>query len=51
MLDGSTSEDFARELFSQATLVSVDNYDDAVKLVKSDQAAGLLTDYRSAWPR
>lgn len=45
VLGGSTSEDFARELFSEATLITVDDYDDAAELVISDQAAGLLTDY------
>lgn len=45
VLGGSTSEDFVRELFSEATIMTVDNFDEAVELVKNDQAAGLLTDY------
>lgn len=45
VLGGSTSEDFARELFPDATIVTVDEYAKAAELVMKDQAAGLLTDY------
>ena len=45
VLGGSTSEDFARELFSEATIVPVADYAAAAEMVKSDKVAGLLTDY------
>ena len=45
VLGGSTSEDFARELFSDATIITVDDFDEATELVKKDQAEGLLTEY------
>ena len=45
VLKGSTSEDFARELFSQATIITVGDYIEAAKMVKNDKAGGLLTDY------
>jgi ABC-type amino acid transport substrate-binding protein len=45
VLAGSTSESFVRELLPQATVVTVDDYDDAVAQVRQDEASGLLTDY------
>jgi len=44
-LKGSTSEDFARELFPQATIVTVEDYTEAAGMVKEDKVNGLLTDY------
>ena len=44
-LKGSTSADFARELFPEATLVAVDDYVEAADLVSADKVSGLLTDY------
>ena len=45
VLAGSTSEDFARELLPEATLIEVEDYVQAAELVTKDQASGLLTDY------
>ncbi|MCB1773809.1 MAG: transporter substrate-binding domain-containing protein [Gammaproteobacteria bacterium] len=45
VLAGSTSEDFARELLPNASLVQVQDYVEAAKLVSEDQASGMLTDY------
>ena len=45
VLKGSTSVDFARELFSEATLIKVDDYAVAAELVRKDEARGLLTDF------
>jgi polar amino acid transport system substrate-binding protein len=45
VLAGSTSEDFARELFPEATLIKVEDYVRAAELVTKDEASGLLTDY------
>jgi polar amino acid transport system substrate-binding protein len=45
VLGGSTSEDFAHELFPNATLLQVADYVQAADLVKSDKASGMLTDY------
>lgn len=45
VLGGSTSADFARELFPEATLLEVDDYARAATLVRNDEASGLLTDY------
>jgi len=45
VLAGSTSESFVRELLPQATVVAVDDYEDAVAQVRRDEASGLLTDY------
>lgn len=45
VLSGSTSEDFVRQLYPQATLVSVDNYADAAEMIKNDEISGMLTDY------
>lgn len=44
-LKGSTSADFARELFPEATLVAVDDFAEAADLVSTDEVSGLLTDY------
>ena len=44
-LKGSTSEDFAKELFPKATIVTVGDYVQAANMLKSDQVSGLLTDY------
>ncbi len=44
-LKGSTSEDFARELFPQATIVTVDDYTEAAGMVKDGKVGGMLTDY------
>ena len=45
VLAGSTSEDFARELFPEATVIEVEDYVRGAELVKGDEASGLLTDY------
>jgi len=45
VLAGSTSFDFARELFPQATIVPVDDYARAADMVRNDEVSGLLTDY------
>ena len=45
VLQGSTSQDFARELLPKATLLPVKDYDEAADLVKGDAASGMLTDY------
>jgi ABC-type amino acid transport substrate-binding protein len=45
VLAGSTSEDFARELLPNATLIKVDDYAEAADMVRNDQAGGMLTDY------
>jgi ABC-type amino acid transport substrate-binding protein len=45
VLDGSTSADFARELFPEATLIKVSDYERGAELVKNDEASGLLTDF------
>ncbi len=45
VLAGSTSEDFARELFPAATIVTINDYDKGAQLVASDEANGMLTDY------
>ncbi len=44
-LAGSTSQDFARELFPEATVVEVKSFDEAADLLKGEKVAGLLTDY------
>ena len=44
-LKGSTSADFARELFPQATVVTVDDYVEAADMLKADKVSGMLTDY------
>ena len=44
-LKGSTSEDFAKELFPQATIVTVEDYADAAGMLKDGKVGGLLTDY------
>jgi polar amino acid transport system substrate-binding protein len=44
-LDGSTSEKFAKELFPQATVVTVDDYKAAAELVKGGKVTGMLSDY------
>ena len=45
VLNGSTSEDFARGLFPNATVVKVESYAKAAEMVKSDEVGGMLTDY------
>lgn len=45
VLAGSTSEDFARELLPQATLVRIDSYAEGVRLLLEGKAAGMLSDY------
>jgi polar amino acid transport system substrate-binding protein len=45
VLSGSTSENFARQLFPKVTLVPIDDYETGAELVSTDQASGLLTDY------
>lgn len=45
VLAGSTSEAFARELFPNATLLPVADYDAATDMVRNDSALGLLTDF------
>ena len=44
-LEGSTSEEFARELFPQATVVTVVDYAAAADMVKKGEVAGMLTDF------
>ena len=44
-LKGSTSEDFARALFSEATIVTIEDYADGAAMVSSDQVGGMVTDY------
>jgi len=44
-LEGSTSEDFARELFPEATVVPVKDYESAAQQLKDEKVSGLLTDY------
>lgn len=45
VLEGSTSEDFARELLPNATLIRVNDYAKAADMVRNDEVGGLLTDY------
>lgn len=45
VLEGSTSEDFARTLFSEATIVPINDYDEGASMVSGDQVGGMLTDY------
>jgi polar amino acid transport system substrate-binding protein len=45
VLEGSTSADFARELFPEATMIKVSDYERGAELVKNDEASGLLTDF------
>ena len=45
VLKGSTSEDFARTLFSQATIMPIEEYSQGAEMVKNDQVGGMLTDY------
>ena len=45
VLKGSTSEDFARTLFSQATVVTIEDYSEGAEMVRNDQVGGMLTDY------
>jgi len=45
VLNGSTSESFARQLFPKVTLVPIDSYETGAELVRTDEASGLLTDY------
>lgn len=45
VLKGSTSEDFARALFSQATIMTIDDYTAGAGMVSSGQAGAMLTDY------
>jgi len=45
VLEGSTSQDFARELFPDATILPVTDYGEAAELIKSEKASGLLADY------
>ena len=45
VLNGSTSEDVARGLFPQATLITVESYAKAAEMVKNDEVGGMLTDY------
>lgn len=45
VLAGSTSEDFARQLFPEATVIQVQDYAKAAQLVIEDSADGMLTDY------
>jgi polar amino acid transport system substrate-binding protein len=45
VMSGTTSEDFARELMPEATLVPIDDYQAAAGMVRDDEADALLTDY------
>jgi polar amino acid transport system substrate-binding protein len=45
VMAGSTSETFARELFPQGTVVTIDSYQVGAELVAKDEASGMLTDY------
>ncbi|MCB1752970.1 MAG: transporter substrate-binding domain-containing protein [Gammaproteobacteria bacterium] len=44
-LKGSTSADFAKKLFPNATLTLVDDHDSAIKLIQQDEIGGLITDH------
>jgi len=44
-LKGSTSADFVKALLPEATMILVDDYDDAVNLINEDKIGGLMTDY------
>jgi polar amino acid transport system substrate-binding protein len=45
VLKGSTSQDFVREILPKATVVPVDDYDQAAEMVRDDEVTGLLSDY------
>ena len=45
VMKASTSEIFARQLFPNATVIPVDSYGAAAKMVTEGKAGGLLTDY------
>jgi ABC-type amino acid transport substrate-binding protein len=45
VLADSTSAAFARELFPEATLIEVDDYDQAAQMVRDESANGMLTDF------
>ena len=45
VLEGSTSEDIVRQLYPQATVVTVENFSAGADMVKRDEASGMLTDY------
>lgn len=45
VLEGSTSQDFARELFPEATVLTVTDFGEAAKMVENGKASGMLTDY------
>jgi len=44
-LKGSTSADFAKTLFPNATLMLVDDYAAGIKMIQEDEIGGLLTDH------
>lgn len=45
VLKGSTSEDFAKEFLPAAKLVTVDNYEEAIDMVRSEELTFMLADY------
>ena len=45
VLAGSTSEQFARRELPEVELVSVDDYDDAVRLVLNNEVEAMIADY------
>lgn len=45
VLEGSTSQSFAQQLFPNVTLIFIESYDKGAELVKSGEASGMLTDY------
>jgi len=44
-LQGSTSEDYARKNLPQAKLTLLENYDEGIEMVRTDQIDALLADY------
>jgi len=45
VMEGTTSQDFVATLLPNATIVPTKNQQDAVAMVKNNQAGGVLTDY------
>ena len=44
-LEGSTSEEFVKEVLSKATLVATKDYDQAIELVRKGEATAMLADH------
>jgi len=45
VLKGSTSEDFARQLFTGVEVTTVEDFSVAVEMIKKDEIGGMLTDF------